>query len=935
MSEEIKNTFSEYLGPEFQTKLMWQLLVEPEFAERVLDKLAIEYFDDDNMKRLFIVMLEYWKENCKPPNLQNKSVYQAVYTYKTPGSEVDEEMLLAVVDRIRIWNDRVINKNIQNDGDVVQKETNMFIKQQEYRKLGEYILTKVRGGEIKNKQIIYDLEGRFQRINEIGNDEDFGTEVVEGIEHALRKEFRETIPTGIYAIDAVTGNGLGRGEFGLLIAPSGVGKALPNSHKVLTPNGWIENGNLKVGDIVFGSDGKPQRVWGVYPQGVRKIYKIEFSDDTKSYCDSEHLWSVNSHKQRSSKTKINGKSVYFPDKTFQTLKTSEMINDFKLKGGKLNYRLPNIKPVEFGETELPINPYVLGVLLGDGCLTEKNQPHLITSDEFIKDKVMLLHENSSCSKYNGRFDGYKNLYRISILNSRKIFEKDLNLYGTDSSTKFIPEIYLRNSIKNRELLLQGLIDTDGTLQTNSTIIYTTVSEKLANNIRELVLSLGGTCRINKKKTHYYNANNEKISGKLAYNLTISFPSNGIVPCTLPKKLERFKYRDKYEFNKFIKNIDYSHDEEATCIYVENEDHLYVIDDYVLTHNTTLLTKIANTAYGQGKNVLQIVFEDTEDQIKRKHYAIWSKIGLQEMDDNAKEVAKRVYSKIDKINDGRLVIKKFSQEDTTIIDVKTWIERYQKKFNFKFDIVILDYLDKLEPHKKYGGDRNEAELSIVKSFEAMASDYNIPCWSAIQSNRSGFGAEFVTAHQTGGSIKRIQIAHFVMSIAKTDDQKEAELANIMILKARFAKDGHMFKNCVFNNNTLEIRITDERYLKGLKLKKHDDKDLEKLEEKASLAGMHSKISNHDVNDFKPETIIETRPITVGETEVVDRKIEENTHPEEEFHQKEIKRDAEEKQFVEKKALKKPESMSFEQKNKVNDLLKEMRDSQGDIRKQEKK
>ena len=224
MAEEIKNTFSEYLGPEFQQKLMWQLLVEPEFAEKVMNKLAIEYFDDDNMKRLFIIMLEYFKENGKPPNLQNKSIHQAVYTYKTPGSDVEEEVLLAVVDRIRIWNERVINKNIQNDGDVVQNETNMFIKQQEYRKLGEYILTKVRGGEIKNKNVVYDLEQKIQHINEIGNEEDFGTEVIEGIEHALRKEFRETIPTGIYAIDAVTGNGLGKGEFGLIIAPSGVGK---------------------------------------------------------------------------------------------------------------------------------------------------------------------------------------------------------------------------------------------------------------------------------------------------------------------------------------------------------------------------------------------------------------------------------------------------------------------------------------------------------------------------------------------------------------------------------------------------------------------------------------------------------------------------------------------------------------------------------------
>ena len=571
MSEEIKNTFSEYLGPDFQKKLIWQLLVEPEFAERVLDSLAVEYFDDDNLKRIFIVILEYFKEHEKPPNLQNRSIYQAIYTYKIPGNEIEEEILVSVVDSIKNWNERVINKDIQNDGDIVQKETNMFIKQQEYRKLGEYILTKVRGGEIKNKKIIYDFEGRFQKINEIGNDEDFGTEVIEGVERALRKEFRETIPTGIYAIDAVTGNGLGKGEFGLIIAPSGIGK------------------------------------------------------------------------------------------------------------------------------------------------------------------------------------------------------------------------------------------------------------------------------------------------------------------------------------------------------------------------TTLLTKIANTAYTQGKNVLQIVFEDTEDQIKRKHYAIWSKIGLEDMDENRKEVASRVYSKINKINGGTLLVKKFSQEDTTIIDIKNWIERYEKKFALKFDMVVLDYLDKLEPHKKYGGDRNEAELAIVKSFEAMASDKNIPCWSAIQANRSGFGAEFVTAHQTGGSIKRVQIAHFVMTIAKTDEQKEVDLANIMILKARFAKDGHMFKNCVFNNNTLEIRITDEKYLKGLKLKKHDEKDLEKLEEKASSVGLHSKISSYDKEE-KPQKIIDTKPVTIGNTEVVERKIPQN---EEDFFEN---KEENSEQPIKKESLKNPENLSFEDKNNINDIMAQLsqkREEQGNVTKENKK
>jgi hypothetical protein len=179
--------------------------------------------------------------------------------------------------------------------------------------------------------------------------------------------------------------------------------------------------------------------------------------------------------------------------------------------------------------------------------------------------------------------------------------------------------------------------------------------------------------------------------------------------------------------------------------------------------------------------------------------------------------------------------------------------------------LLDYLDCLESHKK-SPDRNEAELVIIKSFEALASDFDIPAWTAIQTNRSGFNAEYVEAYQTGGSIKRIQKAHFFMSVAKTRDQAEASLANIRIIKARFAKDGQAFNDCVFNNDTLEIRIEDPKYpLQAKGVKHHDTEDINKLDktiieiqEKSSELRLQtalskreesllSQITNPDIND----------------------------------------------------------------------------------------
>ena len=138
------NTLTSYLGADFQQSLMWQLLVEPEFAEKTIPNLAIEYFDDPNLKRLFIIILEYFKEFDKVPNLQNKSIDFAINLYKTPNNTIEEESLFSVVKRVEYYNNTVINKQIPYTGDEIQKVTSNFIKQQEYRKLGEFIIDKTK-----------------------------------------------------------------------------------------------------------------------------------------------------------------------------------------------------------------------------------------------------------------------------------------------------------------------------------------------------------------------------------------------------------------------------------------------------------------------------------------------------------------------------------------------------------------------------------------------------------------------------------------------------------------------------------------------------------------------------------------------------------------------------------------------------------------------
>lgn len=226
-----------------------------------------------------------------------------------------------------------------------------------------------------------------------------------------------------------------------------------------------------------------------------------------------------------------------------------------------------------------------------------------------------------------------------------------------------------------------------------------------------------------------------------------------------------------------------------------------------TGKTTALTKIANNAHSLGKNVLQIFFEDNKKQIKRKHYAIWSGIPQSKLDDNVDLVKQIIHSKKDQLKEGKLVLVKFAQdENITIPYIKRWILNYQKIYGIKFEMIVMDYIDCVESHEKNkNSDTLSNELIVTKAFEAMLAELNIPGWTATQGNRNSLGAEVVTTNQMGGSIKKAQKSHFLLSIARSDDQKERGLANIKILKSRFGRDGITFEDCIFDNDRLMIDI----------------------------------------------------------------------------------------------------------------------------------
>lgn len=364
----------------------------------------------------------------------------------------------------------------------------------------------------------------------------------------------------------------------LLGHPMGLGKAQPLDAQILTPQGWKEMGCIAVGDEVIGSDGRGKKVLGVFPQGERDIYRVVFSDGSKVECDKEHLWTVERRYYTFREGYVGRRSETH---------TLGAIIDYGLKdnppGNARKNMVRVVAPVQFeSRGELPIPPYLVGLLLGDGGMSHHASVYLTTADdEILESAGTMVPEGVSLvknSKYTYRFTGNRGEFTRMI--------SDIGLSGTDSFTKFIPEVYRFASVEDRISLLQGLIDTDGYVMPGSgNVFYYTVSDQLAEDVVFLVKSLGGVVK-RSVKIPTYKYKGEKKTGAPCHVLGIGVP-NDILPCRLARKRSLLKPRTKYPVARYMDRVEYVGKKQAQCILIDAPDHLYVTNDFVLTHNTVI------------------------------------------------------------------------------------------------------------------------------------------------------------------------------------------------------------------------------------------------------------------------------------------------------------------------------------------------------------
>jgi len=361
----------------------------------------------------------------------------------------------------------------------------------------------------------------------------------------------------------------------LLSAAAGSGKEQPLYANIKVPNGWKVMGEMKVGDTVVGWDGRHAKVTGVFPQGLKPIYRLITKDGREVEAGAEHLWRVYNNRE------VKTKSDYC--RIINTLEIQE-----KLSSGK-RVHIDLMSPDEGEEISLPVDPYLLGVFIGDGSSANgaititKNDTELFEKvSQKLPEGVTLVER--ACGEKARTFG----ITRTDKSKPNPLTEalKSVDLMFRKSWEKFIPEKYFLASKLQRFDLLQGLMDTDGTVSNpGGTISYCTTSDQLALDVQRLVWSLGGIASISAKQTHFTFLGMRK-PGRLAYqvNIRMKKPSDAF---SLTRKKSLTNDDNQYAENLKLEiiRVEEAGLEECQCIMIDHPDHLYVTDNYIVTHNT--------------------------------------------------------------------------------------------------------------------------------------------------------------------------------------------------------------------------------------------------------------------------------------------------------------------------------------------------------------
>lgn len=600
------------------------------------------------------------------------------------------------------------------------------------------------------------------------------------------------IPTGFKHLDFIL-KGLEKETLTTLIARTGIGKRLDLNTPILTPEGFIPLRDIHVGSTVFDENGVPCKVLLETPVVNTQVYRVHFEDGTFVDCCADHLWKFKTVDDLSRHNDWRVKT------------TKELVEKYPIRRGRsYNLCIPVNKAIQFERKDLPIDPYALGALLGDGGFTTDS----ITFTNPEKDIVDRLNERiSDLGKFVSRkSEDIQYIFKSDVYEGRKYklnkILYDLNLRNRYSYGKFIPEIYLRASVSQRMDLLRGLIDTDGHVDNKGHIYFSTSSPVLADDFVELVRSLGYRC-----VKHIYFREEKGVD----YSCSIRSDE----PLFYSKKhWERYKSRhiphrhNYYDILKITGIEVLDKFAEMKCLSVDSPEHTFICGDYIVTHNTWFEIFLGANCQLNNYRVLQLVTEMSEDIMRDRYEAVLFSMcygdfnyGQFKSGALSPEIEKKYF--------------KFLEEDlprfepliiataTGVMGVSAAIDKY------KPDIVLIDSAYLMEDDQGAKDDWLRV-THITRDLKKLAKRAKIPIFINTQADKS-------TSRKTGPEIENISYTQSVgmdsdniLALFRDEVMTNDKEMGLKILKQREGTLGTMTLNWDFTTmNFSEIYLEEDK------------------------------------------------------------------------------------------------------------------------------
>jgi len=763
----------------FQAKIIQAMMDDHMWASQFSEVLSIEYFSYNYLKIMAKKYLGYYSKYKEFPS---QELFISMMKEQIKASGTDKVLLDQVKNFLL---DVKTNKNL-NDLPYVKDQALSWCKKQALLQALDKSLTLA-----ENEDGYEKIVDTIQKAVAAGNTNTIGISLADDIDARYSETYRNTVPTGIPEFDHrnILNGGLGAGELGIVVAPSGCHE---KGYQILMYDGTFKKvEDVCVGDQLMSPDSSPRNVLSLV-RGRDKMYQVSPKRYHKPFVvNQNHVLSLKSSghdmaKSNGEETDISVVAFLGKTKWFQT-----------------NHKLwsPS-KPILFEKktTELSIDPYVLGLMIGDGQLSH-GRVEVTTADSEISDALFEFasERNIGLSKHTKAGNKATGWY---FTNSGKHNSKlrtdlrELGLIDCKSQQKFIPESYKTASVEVRRQILAGLIDTDGS-QHNNTFDFCVSSEKLAEDVAFIARSLGMVVHESTRMIRSYPDN-------VYWRLSISGDTEQI-----PVRLARKKSKPRKQIKR-ANVTGFSLDEVGENDYFGFQvdgDNLYLGHDFLVHHNcgkSHMLVGFGANALLEGKNVVHYTFELNERVTGIRYDS--NLLGISSTDCfEHKEEIKAFYSE-NQEKLGQLVIKYYPTSSITVQTIRSHLHKLSTK-GMRPDLILIDYIGIMRSSVRYELPRLEMK-KVCEEVRELGGELQIPIWTALQSNKEGANSEVVDLTNMAESYAQAAVADFVLGLSRPSLQKSTGLATLFIAKNRAGIDGLKYKAFVDTARSKVKILTDE-------------------------------------------------------------------------------------------------------------------------------